>query len=84
MPIILSFNINVTNYNELPKNKAFINKIFKVNIKLYETNYHLIGLVTQPSANHVVSYFNKNNGNNWFKFDDFKGYYVKLIMLKLQ
>lgn len=84
LPIILSININVSNFVELSSTKIFINKIFTHNIKIYNTNYRLIGLVSQPNEDHYVCYFeNKNiyyydSLNLWYKYDDFNGVIIKL------
>ena len=45
-PLILAFNANVEIFEDLIKNKKFINKIFKDNIALYNTNYKLIVIIT--------------------------------------
>ena len=84
MPIILSINTNINDYNKLISYKEFINKIFLQKITLYNNNYNLLGFITQPSFNHYIGYFenyyNKYSFslNKWFKFNDFKGYYEEL------
>ena len=49
MPIILSINTNINDYNKLISYKEFINKIFLQKITLYNNNYNLLGFITQPS-----------------------------------
>ena len=51
MPIILSINTNINDYNKLISYKEFINKIFLQKIKLYNNNYNLLGFITPPSFN---------------------------------
>ena len=57
MPLILSINTNINEFNNLYKYKNTINKFFKSNIKIYNTNYSLISFFTQPQEYHFVSYF---------------------------
>ena len=59
LPLILSINTNLSNFNLLIKNKDFVNKIMKKEIKLYGEQYSLLGFITQPYQNHFVSYFKK-------------------------
>ena len=61
LPLILSINTNLSNFNLLIKNKDFLNKIMKKEIKLYGEKYLLIGFITQPYQNHFVSYFKNYN-----------------------
>ena len=84
LPLILSINTNLSNFNWLIKNKEFLNKIMKKEIKLYGEKYLLIGLITQPYQNNFVSYFKNYNQkyikslNMWFKFNNIKGYSEKI------
>ena len=84
LPLILSINTNLSNFNLLIKNKDFLNKIMKKEIKLYGEKYLLIGFITQPYQNHFVSYFKNynqeytNSLNMWFKYDDINGYIEKI------
>ena len=79
LPLILSINTNLSNFNSLIKNKDFLNKIMKKEIKLYGEKYSLLGFITQPYQNHFVSYFKNYNQeyakslNIWFKYDDING-----------
>ena len=61
LPIILSINTNLSNFNLLNKNKDFLIKIMKNEITLYGGKYLLLGFVTQPYQNHFVSYFKNYN-----------------------
>ena len=38
-----------------------MNKIFKYKIVLYSNNYKLIGLITQPTDDHFISYYENHN-----------------------
>ena len=83
MPLKLTINANLDHYNDLLLNKNFINKIFKEKIVLYNNNYKLIGIITQPTEDHFISYYENynniyNNINNWFKFDDLEGYFYTI------
>ena len=84
MPLILSINTNINDYNQLISYKEFINKIFLQKITLYNNNYNLLGFITQPSFNHYIGYFENYfdkysfSLNKRFKFNDFKGYYEEL------
>ena len=84
MPLILSINININEYNQLNANRDFINKIFLKKVTLYNYNYNLIGFITQPSSNHYIGYFQNFNSKyskslkKWFKFNDMKGYFSEL------
>ena len=84
LPLILSINTNLSNFNLLIKNKDFLNKIMKNEITLYGEKYLLLGFVTQPYQNHFVSYFKNYNQeyskslNIWFKYDDINGYIEKI------
>ena len=84
LPLILSINTNLSNFNLLIKNKDFLNKILKNEIILYGEKYLLLGFVTQPYQNHFVSYFKNYNQeysksvNIWFRFDDINGYIEKI------
>ena len=84
LPLILSINTNLSNFNLLLKNKDFLNKIMKNEITLYGEKYLLLGFVTQPYQNHFASYFKNYNQeysqnlNIWFKYDDINGYIEKI------
>ena len=84
MPLILSINININDYNQLNANRDFINKIFLKKVTLYNYNYNLIAFITQASSNHYIGYFQNFNNkyskslNKWFKFNDIKGYFSEL------
>ena len=84
MPLILSINININDYNKLNAKRDFINKIFLNKVTLYKCNYNLISFVTQPSSNHYIGYFQNFNEkysismNKWFKFNDMNGYFLEL------
>ena len=84
LPYVLSINTNISDYSSLINKKDFINKIFKENIVLYQTNYLLIGFVTLPIQNHFICYFKcldksyPESFNFWFRFDDLKGKYIKI------
>ena len=84
MPLILSINININDYNQLNANRDFINNIFLKKVALYNYNYNLIAFITQASSNHYIGYFQNFNNkyskslNKWFKFNDIKGYFSEL------
>ena len=84
MPLILTINTNLNEFDSMVDNKQFINALFKNKIELFGANYKLIGLMTQPYENHFKSYFINlndkydNSINKWFSFDDFKGIYIEL------
>ena len=84
MPLILSINTNLNEFDSMVDNKQFINALFKNKIELFGANYKLIGLMTQPYENHFKGYFINlndkydNSINKWFSFDDFKGIYIEL------
>ena len=84
MTLFLSININLIEYSDLIKNKNFISNSFKSRISLFNANYRLIGLVTQPSDDHFISYFennkdlHENHKIGWFKYDDFAGYFNEI------
>ena len=61
MPLILSINININDYNQLNSNRDFINKIFLKKVTLYNYNYNLIAFITQPSSNLYIGYFQNFN-----------------------
>ena len=84
MPLILTINTNLNEFDSMIDNKQFINALFKNKIELFGANYKLIGLMTQPHENHFKSYFINlndkydNSINKWFSFDDLKGIYIEL------
>ena len=84
LPMFLSVNINLSNFDELSSTKIFIKNIFSNEIKIYNTDYQLIGFVTQPTDDHYVCYFENNNTlynnslNNWYKYNDEDGRIIKL------
>ena len=83
LPLILSINTNINDYNELVKYNNKINTIFKKGIQLYNQVYKLIGFVNQASFDHYVTFLNHNdlyskNILDWFIFDDLIGPYKLL------
>ena len=79
MPIVLSFNISILNYNELKKYNDIINFYFTNNIKILNINYDLAGIIFQKTIDHYVCIFNNLykdsiiNFKSWCFFGDIKG-----------
>ena len=84
MPLILSINININDYNLLNSKRDYINKIFLKNITVYKCNYNLITFIIPPTSNHYIGYFQNFNTKypkslkKWFQFNDMKGYFSEL------
>ena len=72
-----------SSFINLSRTKSFINNIL-TNIKIYNTDYQLIGFATQLKDDHYDCYFENNNrlyfgsNNYWYKYDDTTGVIIKL------
>lgn len=79
LPIVLSFNISILNYNELKKYNDIINVYFTNNIKILNIDYNLAGIIFQKTIDNYVYIFNNLykdsiiNYKSWCFFDDIKG-----------
>ena len=65
MPMILSINTNLNEFDYMLDKKHFINTIFKNKIELFGFSYNLIGLMTQPYENHFKSFCVKIEWKVW-------------------
>ena len=88
MTLILTINANVDHYNDLLLNKNFMNKIFKEKIVLNTNNNKLIGIITQPTEDQFISYYENynniyNNINNWIKLYDLDCYFYTIKNINL-
>ena len=89
MPLFLSINININDYNKLCLYKNFINLIFLNKITIYNYNYKIIAFVTQPKQNHYIAYFENyynqftSSLNKWFQYNDMNGHFKKLKNIEL-
>ena len=79
LPKIITFNININEFNILKTYQNKLNDIFTDEINIKENIYSLVGIIFNENDNHFIclslnlSKFFNIGFKNWLYFDDLKG-----------